>query len=88
MRKKETDAPDLPDRILRRGRALVRDIEALGTIEPSAPFERALACLLMTAYKHRLWAIVRVIPTWVTEEILSASEIIGDKRAVLWMSEN
>ena len=26
--------------------------------------------------------------TWVTEGILSASEHIGDERAVLWMSDN
>jgi len=27
-------------------------------------------------------------PPWVSEEIVSASERIGDTRAVLWMSEN
>jgi hypothetical protein len=79
---------DPTDRILRQGRALVRAIEALGTIEPTGPFERALARLLMAAYKRRLRAIVKVVPTWVSEEILSASEHIGDDRAVLWMSEN
>jgi hypothetical protein len=41
------------DRVLRQGRALVRAIEALGTIEPSGPFERPLARLLMAAYKRR-----------------------------------
>jgi hypothetical protein len=30
------------DRILRQGKALVRAIEALGTIDPSGPFERAV----------------------------------------------
>ena len=35
------------DHILRQGKALVRAIEALGTIEPTGPFERALACLLL-----------------------------------------
>jgi len=44
--------------------------------------------LLLAAYKRRLRAIVKVAPAWVSEEILSASEWIGDKRAVLWMSEN
>ena len=34
------------DRIILQGRALVRAIEALGTIQPSGPFERALARLL------------------------------------------
>jgi len=56
--------------------------------ESTGPFERALARLLMAAYKRRLRAIVKVAPAWVSEEILSASEHIGDKRAVLWMSEN
>jgi hypothetical protein len=67
---------------------LVRAIEALGTIEPTGPFERALARLLIAAYKRRLQAIVKVVPTWVSEEILSASERIGDRRAVPWLSEN
>ena len=35
--------PDLTDLIITQGRALVRAIEALGTIEPSGWFERALA---------------------------------------------
>jgi hypothetical protein len=80
--------PDRTDRIRAQGRALVRTIEALGTIEPSGPFERALARLLVAAYKRRLRAIVKVVPTWVSEQILSASEHIRDDRAVLWMSEN
>jgi len=29
-----------------------------------------------------------VAPAWVTEEMLSATERIGDRQAVLWMSEN
>jgi len=37
----------------------------------------------MAAYKRRLWVIVKVAPAWVSKEILSASEHIGDKRAVL-----
>jgi hypothetical protein len=39
---------------------------ALGTIHPSGPFERALARLLMAAYKRRLRAIVKVVPIWVS----------------------
>jgi hypothetical protein len=46
--------PELIDHILRQGRALVRAIEALGTIQPSGPFQRALARLLTAAYKQRL----------------------------------
>jgi hypothetical protein len=80
--------PDPAGRILRQGRALVRAIEALGTIEPTGPFERTLARLLMAAYKRRLRAIVKVVPTWVSEEILSASKHIGEDRPVLWMNEN
>jgi hypothetical protein len=67
-------SPELTDRIITQGRALVRAIEALGTIEPTGPFERALACLLMAASKRRLRAIVVAMPTWVSEEMLSTSE--------------
>ena len=80
--------PQIAERIINQGKALVRAIEALGTIDPSGPFERALARLLMAAYKRRLRAIVADVPSWVTEEILSVSENISDQRAVLWMSEN
>jgi hypothetical protein len=45
-------ALDLPDRLLTQGRALVRAIEALGTIQPSGPFERALARLLVAVQKR------------------------------------
>jgi len=33
------------DRIIAQGRALARAIEALGTIEPSGPFERTITGL-------------------------------------------
>jgi hypothetical protein len=82
------DDPELTDRILRQGKALVRAIEALDTIQPSGPFERALACPLMAAYKRRLRGIVKLAPAWVSEEIPSASEHIEDDRAVLWISKN
>ncbi len=80
--------PELTDHIIEQGRALVRAIEALSTIEPSGPIEQALAGLLQAAYKRRLRAIVGAAPAWVTEEILSASEHIGDQRAALWISKN
>ena len=67
--------------------SLLRNCRRLGE-ESTGPFERAVARLLMAAYKRRLWAIVKVAPAWVSEGILSASERIGDKRAALWMSEN
>jgi hypothetical protein len=57
---------ELTDRIILQGRALVHAIEALGTIQPSGPFERALARLLMAAYKRRLRGIVKLAPTWVS----------------------
>jgi hypothetical protein len=80
--------PVLADRILRQDKALVRAIEALGTIDPSGPLERAAARLMLYAYKRRLRGVVEVAPPWMVEEILSASEHIGDDRAVLWMSDN
>ena len=52
--------PELTDPIILQGRALVRAIEALGTIQPSGPFERALARLLVAAYKRRLRGIVKL----------------------------
>lgn len=54
MQKDRTLDPALTDRIMAQGKALVRAIEALVTIQPSGPFERALACLLMVIYKHAL----------------------------------
>jgi hypothetical protein len=57
-------------------------IEALGTIEPSGWFERWQVRLLVAAYKHRLREIIKVVPSWVAEEILSASEHMGDRRAI------
>jgi hypothetical protein len=81
-------APERTDHIIQQGRALVRAIEALGTIESSGPFERLIAGLLLAAYKRRLRGIVEEVPSWMTERILSASERIDDKRMVLWMSDN
>jgi hypothetical protein len=78
----------LPTSLLIQNPAWAARIEGLGTIEPTGPFERTLARLLMAAYKRRLRAIVKVAPAWVSEDILSASEHIGNERAVLWMSEN
>ena len=80
--------PAPTDHLISQGRAPVRAIEALGTIEPTGAFERALPRLLMAAYKRRRRAIVKVAPTWVSQEMLSASERIGDERAVLWFGEN
>lgn len=83
-----SNPPDIADRVVRQGKSLVRAIEAPSTIDPTGPFERMIAGLLMTAYKRRLKAIVGAAPGWMSEQIPSASEHVGDKRAALWMSEN
>ncbi len=75
----------LTNRIIRQGRTLVRTIESLTTI---GPFERAIAGLLVAAYKRRLRGIVALVPDWVGEKTVSAGERIVDDRAALWMSEN
>ena len=75
---------ELADHIVSQGRALVRAIEVLETIEPSAGFERAIARLLLAAYKRRLRAIIGTAPAWVGNRILEASESIPDPRAALF----
>jgi hypothetical protein len=80
--------PETTDRILRQGRALVQAIEGLSEIKPTGPIERVIAGLLLAAYRRRLRGIVEAAPAWVVEEILSASQRIGDDRAALWMSES
>ena len=82
--------PDLnaTETIIEQVKALVRAIEAIGTIEPDNWFEQWQARRLQATYKERLRGIVAAAPSWVSEEILNASEHIGDHRAVLWMSDN
>ena len=55
---------------------------------PLSPRVRALVRLLQAAYKQHLRAIVGTVPSWVSEEILSASQNIGEDRAVGRFSEN
>ena len=74
---------DATERVITQGRALVCAIEAIGVIEPSAWFERAIAGLLLAAYKRRLRAIVAVAPTGVTDT-LETSERIPDTVAALF----
>lgn len=50
----EMTDPELTDRIIRQGRALVRAIEGISVIEPTGLIEQALAGLLQAAYKRRL----------------------------------
>jgi hypothetical protein len=71
------------NRILQQGKALVRAIEALETIEATGPIEKAIVWLLLQAYRRRLKAIVAVAPSWVGEADLSASQRIGDDRPVV-----
>jgi hypothetical protein len=76
------------ERIFQQGKALVRAIEALESIEPTSPIERTMAALLLQAYRRRLRKIVASAPTWVSEEILSASKAIDDQRPAIRLSDN
>ncbi|MFW6126337.1 MAG: hypothetical protein ACOC58_04450 [Chloroflexota bacterium] len=75
------------ERILRQGKALVRAIEALETIQKSGPLERALVWFVLEANRHRLREIIKAAPSWMGEEILSASQVVGSSRAAVWLSE-
>jgi hypothetical protein len=79
---------DATAKILEQGKALVRAIEGLETIDATGPIERATVWLLLQAYRRRLRESVASAPTWVSEEILSASQRIGGDRPVLWRSDN
>jgi hypothetical protein len=68
---------ELTDRVLAQGKALARAIAVLEIIEPSGWFERAIAGLLLLAYRRRLRGIVEVVPEWMTKEIRSASQHRG-----------
>ena len=72
------------DYMITQGRALVRAIEALETIEPSDESERASARLLVQASKRRLRAVIGTAPAWVGNRILEASESILDPREALF----
>jgi hypothetical protein len=84
----EVTEPGTTDRVIGQGQALVRAIESLESIEPSGPIERMMAALLVQAYRRRLRAIVASAPTWVSEQILSASQEIDDQRPAVWLSDN
>lgn len=57
--------------VIEQGKALVRAVAALSTIEPSNHFERHIAKLLAAAYERRLREIIETVPAEVGEEILS-----------------
>ena len=71
---------DRAERVLEQGQAQVCTIEALETIEPSGFAERANVWLLLRVYRRRLRGIVAVAPSWMSEEILSASQHIDEGR--------
>jgi hypothetical protein len=52
------------------------------------PIEQVIIWLLLQAYRRRLRAIVTSALAWVSEEILSASQRIGEDRPAIWSSEN
>jgi hypothetical protein len=76
------------EQILEQGKALVRAIEALESINPTGPIERVQVWFLLQAYRRRLRAIVAAAPAWMAEEILSASQHIEEDWAAVWMSDN
>ena len=65
--------PDSTTRAITQGQALVRAIEAMGTIEPSGLFERTIAGLLLAGHKRRVRAIIGLVPAWAGEETLGES---------------
>jgi len=80
--------PKATDRLIRQGRVLVRAIDSLEAIDSKGPFESAATWFLLRAYRHRLRSIVVEAPAWAAEEIIGASEQIGDDRPVQWISPN
>lgn len=65
---------DRTTKAVAQGQALVRAIEAMGTIKPSGLFERATAGLLLPGYKRRLKAVIGLVPAWAGKKILGASQ--------------
>jgi hypothetical protein len=49
-------------------------------ITPTSRFERWQTRLLQATYKYRLRGIIKAAPAWVAEQILSASESIGEDK--------
>jgi hypothetical protein len=69
------------NQMIAEGRALVQAIATIDTSAPTGHFERRRARLLQVEYRHRLREILRAVPPWVAEEILSAPEPTGDDGA-------
>ena len=77
------DVPEGAELTIEQGRALGPAIEALGAAKPTGWFKRAIASLLLAAYKRRLRAIIGAVPGWMGDRILQASERIPDPEAAL-----
>ncbi len=88
MHENSPNPTETANRVIRQGRALVRAVESLSTIEPTGLIERVMIKILIAAYKHRLQAIIPLVPAWVGKKIPSASEHISDGRPMLWPNWN
>ena len=80
--------PAHTDRIIVQGKALVRAIEAVGTIEPTGPIERALARLLQAAWCVVLVLVGQQVGQWLQTQnlavvILSLAVVVAGG-AVAW----
>jgi len=62
---------------LEQGKALVRAIEALKTIEAVGPVEQAMVWLLVHAYRRQFRAVVGTPPSQLGKPILGAGEQVG-----------
>jgi hypothetical protein len=78
----------LTDSTVAQARELVRAIQALDTIDCPDPFEQAVAELFQAAYKRRLMEMVEAVPSWMADEIRSASQHIDDGLTSLWVTES
>jgi hypothetical protein len=65
---------EITDEMIDQGRALVRAIVALETIEPYSHFEMRVAELFQAAFDRQLQDILDACPPGIQEEILRAGE--------------
>jgi hypothetical protein len=61
---------EVTDEIIAQGRSLLRAIEVLNVITAGGQVESQLAEKLAGVYRHRLWALLKTAPAWISEEIL------------------
>jgi hypothetical protein len=74
------DASRLRTSAIQNGRAMVKVIEGLQVLKRSSGSwsETLLINLTLSLYQHRLRQAIKVLPTEITVEILSASDSIGE----------